>query len=121
MTAGPANRMVTPLPRNKPTPIAPPMAIMVSCLWLSRRCRPSPSFLGDVSGRSAAAATACCWSVMAGDTGRGEGQKMNVLPENFGDSVNVVERVVDVERDPQSIETAGCYDAVLRQRLQQLS
>src|SRR6516162_8938147 len=106
MTAGPARRTVTLLPRNKPTPIAPPMAIMVSCLWLSRRCRPSPSFLGDVSGRSTAAAPACCWSVMAGNTGGGEGQKMDVLLENFSDSINVVERVVDMKRDPQAIETA---------------
>src|SRR5215472_13690427 len=105
ITAGPARRMVTLLPRNKPTPIAPPMAIMVSCLWLRRRCRPSASFLGDVSGRSAAAAPACRWSVMAGNTGRGEPQKVDVLLENFGDSVNVAERVVDVKRDPQTIET----------------
>src|SRR5271155_6276525 len=29
--------MVKPLPRNKPTPIAPPIASMVSCRWLRRR------------------------------------------------------------------------------------
>src|SRR5215831_4704756 len=117
MTAGPANRIVTPLPRNNPTPIAPPMAIMVSCLWLSRRCRPSPSFLGDVSGKRIAAIPACCWSVMAGNSVRSASQKMDILLENFDDSVHIVERVVDVKRDPQAIETAGCYDAVLSQRL----
>ena len=29
--------MVNPLPRNKPTPIAPPIASIVSCRWLRRR------------------------------------------------------------------------------------
>ena len=32
-----ASGIVTLLPRNRPTPIAPPMAIMVSCLWPRRR------------------------------------------------------------------------------------
>lgn len=68
---------------------------------------------------STVAAPACCGLVMAGNIGGGERQKMDILLENFGDSVNVVERVVNVKRDPQAIETAGCYDAVLRQRLQQ--
>src|SRR5712692_1890562 len=39
MTPGPASSMVTLLPRKRPTPMAPPMAIMVSCRALSRRCR----------------------------------------------------------------------------------
>src|SRR2546428_4608285 len=35
--------MVTLLPRKRPTPIAPPMAIMVNCLWLTCGCKPSDS------------------------------------------------------------------------------
>src|SRR2546425_8166212 len=117
MTAGPANRIVTPLPRNNPTPIAPPMAIIVSCLWLSRRCKPSASFGRDIStGR---AAPESCGSVMAGNTGRANGQKMQILLENFSNCVHVIERVIDVKRYPQAVETLGCNDAALRQCLQQ--
>src|ERR1700731_746288 len=39
ITPGPASRIVTLLPRNRPTPIAPPRASMVSWRWVSRRCR----------------------------------------------------------------------------------
>src|SRR5581483_2477123 len=39
MTPGPASAMVTLLPRKRPTPIAPPMAIMVSWRELRRRWR----------------------------------------------------------------------------------
>src|SRR5438093_957690 len=41
MTAGPASPIVTVLPRNRPTPIALPMAIIVSCREVRRRCSPS--------------------------------------------------------------------------------
>src|SRR5262245_15665404 len=41
MTPGPARPIVTVLPRNSPTPIAPPIAIIVIWRELSRRCRPS--------------------------------------------------------------------------------
>src|ERR1700746_520437 len=54
ITAGPANLTVTLLPRNKPTPIAPPMAIIVSCRGL--RCLCSPS---DVRAEEGAAGAAC--------------------------------------------------------------
>src|SRR5215472_2618274 len=37
MTPGPARRIVTLLPKKRPTPIAPPMASMVSCRWVSLR------------------------------------------------------------------------------------
>src|ERR1700739_3510737 len=37
MTPGPASRMVTELPRKSPTPIAPPMVIMVSWRCVSAR------------------------------------------------------------------------------------
>src|SRR5271155_4504271 len=37
MTPGPARRIVTELPRNRPTPMAPPMVIMVS--WRCVRLR----------------------------------------------------------------------------------
>src|SRR6185503_19735391 len=54
ITPGPARRIVTLLPRNRPTPIAPPMAIMVSCLWPRRRCRPSASCAGCLPAADAA-------------------------------------------------------------------
>src|SRR2546428_12227035 len=50
--------MVTLLPRKRPTPIAPPMAIMVNCLWLNCRCKPSDSpelLLSGMSQRCGAA------------------------------------------------------------------
>src|SRR5215831_7914610 len=108
--------MVTPLPRNKPTPIAPPMAIIVSCRWLSRRCKPSASSGGEVSGASAMPATVGGWSVIAGNTVRGNGHEMNVLLENFGRSIHVFECVIDVKRDPQPIEAFGRNDPILCQR-----
>src|SRR5215472_16992366 len=37
MTPGPAKRIVTLLPKKSPTPIAPPMASMLSCRWVSLR------------------------------------------------------------------------------------
>src|SRR5277367_1600713 len=37
MTPGPASRIVTELPRKSPTPIAPPMVIMVSWRCVSLR------------------------------------------------------------------------------------
>src|SRR5262245_8578128 len=43
MTPGPASSMVTLLPRNNPTPIAPPIAIIVSWRGLSLRRKPSLS------------------------------------------------------------------------------
>src|SRR5712692_10176490 len=43
MTPGPASCTVTLLPRKRPTPMAPPMAIMVSWRWFNWRCRPSVS------------------------------------------------------------------------------
>src|SRR5262245_33412789 len=41
ITPGPARPIVTVLPRKRPTPIAPPIAIIVICRELRRRCRPS--------------------------------------------------------------------------------
>src|SRR3974390_2864775 len=120
MTAGPANRMVTPLPRNKPTPIAPPMAIIVSCLWLSRRCKPSVSLGGGVFVGRAMTVSMRGRSVMASTTGGGNGQKGQVLLKNFNDCVPVVEGVIDVKRYPQAVETIGRNDAALCQRLYQL-
>src|SRR5580658_8076384 len=37
MTPGPARRIVTLLPRNSPTPMAPPIASIVSCRCVSLR------------------------------------------------------------------------------------
>src|SRR5260370_39699481 len=39
MTEGPARLMVTLLPKNRPTPMAPPMAIMDSWRSVSLRCK----------------------------------------------------------------------------------
>src|SRR5579859_1784903 len=61
MTPGPARRIVTLLPRNSPTPMAPPMASMVSwrCVSLRRSSSvsgglavdPSPADFGECAGR----------------------------------------------------------------------
>src|SRR5580693_4830293 len=48
MTPGPASRIVTELPRKSPTPIAPPIVIMVS--W---RCVSARLSSGELSGVSA--------------------------------------------------------------------
>src|SRR5271155_1606524 len=48
MTPGPASRIVTELPRKSPTPIAPPIVIMVS--W---RCVSARLSSGELSGGSA--------------------------------------------------------------------
>src|SRR5271165_3431672 len=42
MVPGPASRSARELPRNKPVPIAPPMAIMLSCPELNPRWSCSP-------------------------------------------------------------------------------
>src|SRR5271169_2589490 len=97
MTAGPARRMVTLLPRNKPTPMAPPMAIMVSCLWLRRRCRPSTPGIGGLRSGSVASAVERCWSVITANTGRVKDQEIDILLENFRDCLHIIQRVVHVE------------------------
>src|ERR1700676_3387533 len=112
MTAGPARRMVTLLPRNKPTPIAPPMAIMVSCLWPKRRWSPSAS--GTVGLASVnAVLTAGCGSVMAADTGRVKHQKIDVFLENLYHCFHILHRVVHVKRYAQAVVTVRRDDAVL--------
>jgi len=63
-------------PGTKPTPMAPPMAIMVSCLWPKRRWRPSTSGVGErlLAARVASTAEPCglnvVGSVIAANTGR---------------------------------------------------
>src|ERR1700681_4670746 len=37
ITPGPARRIVTLLPKKSPTPMAPPIASMLSCRWVSLR------------------------------------------------------------------------------------
>src|SRR6266849_9843336 len=103
MTAGPARRMVTLLPKNKPTPMAPPMAIMVSCLWLRRRWRPSISCVGGFSPASVASAPARWGSIITADTGRVEDHQIDIRPENFYDRLYIVHRVVYMERYPQPV------------------
>src|SRR2546421_6953728 len=102
MTAGPASRMVTLLPRNRPTPMAPPMAIMVSCLWLRRRWRPSASGTGSFPATGAAPAAKGCSSVMTAHAGRFKDQQMDVLLKDFGERFHVVHGVVHVESYPQA-------------------
>src|SRR5216683_5728481 len=96
MTAGPASRMVTLLPRNKPTPMAPPMAIMVSCLWLKRRWRPPTSGVGRFSPASVASTAARCRSVITADAGRVEDHQIDILPEDFHDCLHIAHGVVHV-------------------------
>src|SRR6266487_294922 len=52
MTPGPARPIVTVLPRNRPTPMALPMAIIVS--WRGFRSRCSPSSVAADGGSAAA-------------------------------------------------------------------
>src|SRR5215472_14786722 len=99
--------MVTLLPRNSPTPMAPPIAIMVSCLWLRRRC--SPSIWGAGAADSAISLT--CRLVMAGHS-RGKDHEMNILLQNLHHGADVFHRVVHVKRDPQSVVTVGGDNAV---------
>src|SRR5581483_1162415 len=52
-TAGPASPMVTLLPRNRPTPIAPPIASMLSCRCVRlRRSVSGEGENGRAEGRS---------------------------------------------------------------------
>jgi hypothetical protein len=44
MTLGPARPMANLLPRNRPVPIAPPIAIMLIWPAVSFRCRPASRF-----------------------------------------------------------------------------
>src|SRR5437588_1669178 len=113
MTAGPASRIVTLLPRNRPTPMAPPMAIMVSCLWLRQRCPPSPS------GAESFPPAKACSSVMTAHAGRFKHQQMDVLLKDLGERVHVVHGVVYVERYPQAVMPVRCHDVALSQLLHQ--
>src|SRR5215472_11951200 len=115
MTAGPASRMVTLLPRNNPTPMAPPIAIMVSCRWPRRLCRPSPS-----DCRGSALATLSCdnlVSVMAGSTGRGNDHKTHVLLQNIHHCLHVVRGVVHMEGDTYPVMTTRSDNAIRGQLL----
>src|SRR6185369_9641029 len=48
ITPGPASRIVTVLPRNRPTQIAPPIAIIA--IWRGTSLRLSPSSVGRGAG-----------------------------------------------------------------------
>src|SRR6516225_11005 len=109
ITAGPARRMVTLLPRNKPTPMAPPIAIIVSCLWLKRRCRPSPA----CDELASTVVPVACWSVMGG--GGSKHHQIDVLRPNLHHRLYVVRGVVHVEGDPQSVITIRSDDSLRRQ------
>src|SRR2546429_1969193 len=104
MTAGPARRTVKLLPKNKPTPMAPPMAIMVSCLWPRRRWRPSTS---------GAARTDGCGSVIGANPGAFKNQQIDILLENFRDCLYIVHGVVHMKRYAQAVLAVRRYDAAL--------
>src|SRR5690348_6662095 len=93
--------MVTLLPRKSPTPMAPPMAIMVSCLWLRRRG--SPSICCEEGAFSAGSVT--CWLVMAG-SGWSKHHEIDVLLQDLYHRLDVVHCVVYMKRDPQAVITA---------------
>src|SRR5579872_3775232 len=101
--------MVTLLPKNKPTPMAPPMAIMVSCRCPSRRCRPSTS--GIVP----------CRSVIAANAGRVrvKDHQVEILLENFHDRLYIVQCVVHVERYPQAVVPVRGDDVAFGELLHQ--
>src|SRR5258708_28417939 len=113
MTPGPARRMVSLLPRNNPTPMAPPMAIMVSCLWPRRRWRPSAS--GAASGTATTAETCCSLigSPIAANVRRFRNQKVDILLKNFDDRLYIIHRVVNMEGDTQAVVAVRGDDVVL--------
>src|SRR6185437_12053924 len=91
ITPGPARRIVTLLPRNRPTPMAPPMASMVS--WRCVRRRWSASISGGVAGEP---------SPM--DCGERAGRESEISPmpgqieQGVTEAVNLVHGVVVDER-----------------------
>src|SRR5215469_7120780 len=115
MTAGPASRIVTLLPRNNPTPMAPPIAIIVSCRWLRRRCRPSPSGLAVIA--LATSTEDNLVSVMAGSPGRSKDHQAHVLLENIHNCLHVVRGVVHMEGDTDPVMTIRNDHAMFGQRL----
>jgi hypothetical protein len=119
MTAGPARRIVTLLPKNKPTPMAPPMAIMVSWRWLRRRWRPSTSVVGGLLPAGVLATIGRGRSVMAADTGTVKDHEIDVLLENVRHGLYVVHCVVHMERYPQAVVTVRGDDPALGELLHQ--
>src|SRR5579864_7752670 len=119
MTAGPARRIVTLLPKNKPAPMAPPMAIMVSWRWPRRRWRPSTSVVGRLLSASALATIGPGRSVMAADTGTVKDHEIDVLLENVSHGLYIVHCVVHMKRYPQAIVTVRGDDAALGELLHQ--
>src|SRR5258708_39636935 len=103
MTRGPGRRMVSLLPRNNPTPMGPPMAIMVSCLWPRRRWRPSAS--GAASGTATTAENCCSLigSPMAANVRRFRNQKVDILLKNFDDRLHIIHSIVNMEGDTQTV------------------
>src|SRR5580658_2821904 len=91
MTPGPASRTVTLLPRKSPTPIAPPMASMVSWRWVSWRFSSSVS-----AGIGSDVAAVDC-----GDRGGGESEgsaMLGQIEQGVAEAVNLIQRVVVDER-----------------------
>src|SRR5579859_3476860 len=99
--------------------MAPPIAIMVSCRWPRRRCRPSPSGVGSCSPASAIPLVVLCGSVMAAHTGGFHDEQIDVLLENFRDGLYVVHGVVHMERDAQAILAVRSDDTAFSKLLHQ--
>src|SRR5690242_16283760 len=99
MTPGPASRIVTVLPRKRPTPMAPPMASMVSCLCVS--LRRSSSYWGATTAESP-----------LGDSvaGAGSGSEFSAMlvqiEQGVAEPVNFSRRIVMNQRDSHD---AGFY------------
>src|SRR4029077_4454829 len=119
MTAGPARRIVTLLPKNKPTPMAPPMAIMVSWRWPRRRWRPPTCTVGGLSPASVVATVGPGRSVMAADTGTVKDHEIDVLLQNVRHRLYVVHCVVHMERYAQAVVSVRDDDAALGELLHQ--
>src|SRR5690242_10617628 len=92
MTTGPGSRSVTVLPRKRPTPMAPPMASMVSCLCVS--LRRSSSYWGATAAESPLGDSAA---------GAGSGSEFSAMlvqiEQGVAEVVNLSRRIVMNQRD----------------------
>src|SRR5580704_14861278 len=89
MTPGPASRMVTELPRKSPTPIAPPIVIMVSWRCVSLRFSSEelsdPLAAASLEGIDACSAAGCLLT-------------SNQFTKYFAELVNLLDSVVVDQR-----------------------
>src|SRR5438874_4556002 len=106
ITPGPASAMVTLLPRKRPTPIAPPIAIIESWRELSRRWR---SDSGAGLNSATAVATDCLMSAMFDSSARDALQ-------HVGETVDFLISVVVDQRCPDSSSIGGNTHAAKQAR-----